>query len=167
MELLTPNTDKIYILGLRLEPNKRGTLVGISQVIDENIYNQMKDNLTTTKKNGKLEVGIAGKNGIQFRLAFNSLESLNSGIKNILLLGKDVVDNGLSLDASVKPKPRPDLNSSYETLAVFWEQELEHPRNLQFLTVNELTNKALQQPSIARLVQTTKFELREDPFTEE
>lgn len=166
MEVLNKNTDIIYILGLRLEPKKQGSLVGVSQVIGEDIYNQMKDNLTTTTKNGKLEVGISGNNGLQFRLAFNSVENLNKGIKDILLLGQDVVDNGIKMSPDKKAIPRTDLKSSYETLAVFWEEGLEHPHNLQYLRVNELNSKALKLPHIARLVQTTKFEFREDPFAE-
>lgn len=162
---MNSNTDKIYILGLRLEPKRKGSLVGVSQIIDEDVYNQMKDNLSNDTKNGKLEMGVAGTNGVQFRLAFNSLSSLNHGIKNILLLAQDIIENGINYQDGTKGAPRTDLQQSYEMLNVFWEEGLEQPSNLEFLRVNIITRKAMQIPQIAKLVSTTKFELKElDPF---
>lgn len=133
------NQDQIYTLYLELHPHHNGTLIMVPELVSEEVYQQIKGNLTTIGHKGRVELGFSQDDGVALRLAFSNLGLLNQGVTDLLGMGKDIIEHGIQ-DSIVKKSNRRDLEPSFNQLDVLWHTSIPQPKSLGIFSEDHLFN---------------------------
>lgn len=150
----------IYTIQLILAKDRPALLVGVTEMIDEALYNRIKSSLTTTKRTGKIELGgLADDLGLSFRISCDSEASLEQGIYDLLDLGREAIRHGVSEDKVLNPRPRPELLESLAKVRGLISNDFPVNKAIQSLKGGcEFIGQAVKEdPAYAKIINNTRL----------
>lgn len=154
------DTEQIYTMEMIIARNRPALLIGVTELIDEKLYNVIKDNLTSLTHRGKIEVGgLEEDRGVVLRMAFTSPESANIGVSTLLDVGHGITTSGVKEDKVLNPRPRPELTGSLSQVKGLLSDDFPILSNLVNLKngYSRLNKMIVTDPMYARILNNARL----------
>ena len=141
INMSTKEVVRVFTIYLELNPTgNRGDLVVVPEYVNEDVYNTIKENLSSSSHQGKIELGFTGDDGIGIREVASDIGSLGSTFNNVLAMAKEIIKNGVDLDNDQEVKPRGDLAKAFNNLNVLWPKEAPQVKELSIISESHIYN---------------------------